>query len=196
MTPEFAPTLASRATAPSHAGSDDDARIAAMFDNHFESVWRFLRRLGVPAGDVDDHAQEVMIVAARKIRQIDPGKERAYLFGVACRMASDARKARDRHGEVSDEAVAEQQDEGDDPEMLTDQLRARAVLDRVLEGMPMDFRAVFVLAELDELEMHEIAEMLQLPPGTVASRLRRGREYFDGKVRNIQARFERAGGGA
>ncbi|MBI5533866.1 MAG: sigma-70 family RNA polymerase sigma factor [Deltaproteobacteria bacterium] len=191
----FASPLATPAAAGCRQTSRSDAaRIAAMFDDHFVPVWRFLRRLGVPTGDVDDHAQEVMLVASRKLDQIEYGKERGFLLGVAYRIASDARRAIASRRETDDDMLEEREDPSPDPEMLADQLHARAVLDQLLQGMPLDFRAVFVLTELDELSMAEISELLGLPPGTVASRLRRGREYFDEKVRRLQARFAQAGG--
>ena len=164
-----------------------------MFDAHFESVWRFLRRLGVPPGDVDDHAQDVMIVATRKVRQIEEGKELGFLLGVAYRVASDARRAHALRKETADDSLESREDPAPTPEALTDRLRARAVLDQVLEGMPLDFRAVFVLSELEDLSMAEIAELLQIPSGTVASRLRRGREYFDARVKRILARLDSGG---
>jgi RNA polymerase sigma-70 factor (ECF subfamily) len=66
-----------------------------------------------------------------------------------------------------------------DPEALAEKQRLRAVLQRVLNQLPMELRAVFVLYELEELTMVEIAKTLHLPPGTVASRLRRSRELFE-----------------
>jgi RNA polymerase sigma-70 factor (ECF subfamily) len=164
-------------------------RIAAMFDEHFVSVWRFLRRMGVPTGDVDDYAQEVMLIATRKLSQIELGKERGFLLGAAWRVASDARRTHAHRRETDDDQLQERQDPAPDPEMLTNHLRARQVLDQVLDEMPLDFRSVFVLSEIDELSMAEIAELLQIPAGTVASRLRRGRECFDARVKRIQAQF-------
>jgi RNA polymerase sigma-70 factor (ECF subfamily) len=58
--------------------------------------------------------------------------------------------------------------------------------------MPIDLRAVFVLYELEQLTSAEIAELLQIPPGTVASRLRRARESFESCVARLRAR--RTGG--
>jgi len=66
-----------------------------------------------------------------------------------------------------------------------DQRRARALLDRVLVGMPMDLRAVFVLFELEEMTMMEIATISDIPLGTVASRLRRARQTFQEAVRKL-----------
>ncbi|MFT3771354.1 MAG: sigma factor-like helix-turn-helix DNA-binding protein [Minicystis sp.] len=54
--------------------------------------------------------------------------------------------------------------------------------------MPLDLRAVFVLFELEQATMAEIAAMLDLPPGTVASRLRRAREHFQAAARRIAAK--------
>ena len=73
------------------------------------------------------------------------------------------------------------------PEEQMDQRRARALLDQVLGFMPMDLRAVFVLFELEEMTMIEIATMSDLPPGTVASRLRRARQVFQETVGKLTA---------
>jgi RNA polymerase sigma-70 factor (ECF subfamily) len=193
MARELASSAATIRVPTPHVESGAD-RIAAMFDAHFESIWRFLRRMGVPEGDVDDYAQEVMLVATRKVEQIEPGKERGFLFGVAYRVASDARRAQANRRETDADALDERIDVTPDPEILVDRLRARAVLDQVLEGMPLDFRAVFVLAEIDGLSMTEIAELLQIPGGTVASRLRRGREHFEAQVKRLRAQLQNAEG--
>ena len=68
------------------------------------------------------------------------------------------------------------------------------MLDAVLEGMPLDLRAVFILYELEEHTMSEIAVLLALAPGTVASRLRRARAHFDEAVADWQAGGRPKGG--
>jgi RNA polymerase sigma-70 factor (ECF subfamily) len=80
------------------------------------------------------------------------------------------------------------------PEEVADQHRARALLDEVLDAMSMELRAVFVLFELEEMQTSEIAAVLDLPAGTVASRLRRAREEFQGIVARIKARDGFPGG--
>ena len=77
------------------------ARLRAMMDNHFETVWRSLRRLGVPEAGADDAAQQVFVVASRRLDEITVGGERGYLLGIALRVASDARRALARRREVS-----------------------------------------------------------------------------------------------
>jgi RNA polymerase sigma-70 factor (ECF subfamily) len=148
-------------------------------DQHFDFIWRQLRRLGLSDDLADDAAQQVLIVASRKLDQITPGRERSFLLGAAIRVASDARRACARRREVDREEANEEIDPAPRADELLDRQRARAMLDAVLGGMDLDLRTVFVLFELEELTTAEIAELLELAPGTVASRLRRARSEFE-----------------
>lgn len=182
-------------SAPIPPRSDrDDARLRAIVNEHYDFTWRSLRRLGVPPAEVDDCTQQVLLVASRKLDDIQPGSERAYLFSTAMRVASDARRSRTRRREVTDDDAGEAFDPSPDPEQIADRRRARALLDEVLDAMPMDLRAPFVLFELEEVSTAEIGAMLDLPAGTVASRLRRAREEFQKIVARVQARAAFAGG--
>jgi RNA polymerase sigma-70 factor (ECF subfamily) len=175
-------------------GARDEARLRGLVGEHFDFVWRSLRRLGVPQGEVDDCAQQVFLVAARKLADIQLGSERAYLFSTSMRVASDARRSRNRRREVADDEAAEPHDPSPDPEEVADQRRARALLDEVLEELPMELRAPFVLFELEEVPTAEIAVMLDVPVGTVASRLRRAREEFHKIIARQKARASFRGG--
>jgi RNA polymerase sigma-70 factor (ECF subfamily) len=163
--------------------------------DHFDFIWRSLRRLGLDDARADDAAQEVFVVASRKRDEIEPGRERAFLFGTALRVAADSRRSLARRREVSEEEAPEVVDAAPSPEALLDQRRARAVLDEMLDELPQDVRAVFVLYELEELEMQESAALLSVPQGTVASRLRRARTMFAAAVKRRQARAAMLGGG-
>jgi RNA polymerase sigma-70 factor (ECF subfamily) len=156
-----------------------EGRLRQIVLLHFEMLWRFLRRLGIPDHDTDDAVQEVVLVLARKLDSVQVGSERAFVLSTAVRVASTFRRAARNRREVDDTALVAMQCPGLDPEALTEKRRLRAVLDRVLNELPLDLRAVFVLYELEELTMAEIAVTLDLPPGTVASRLRRSRELFE-----------------
>jgi RNA polymerase sigma-70 factor (ECF subfamily) len=164
-------------------------RLAAMATENFHFIWRSLRRLGVALPAVDDAAQQVFEVASRRLDQIELGRERAFLFKTAVLVAAEAGRiaARSRARDAG-EVVDELRDAGPSPEDVADWSRRRALLDRVLAAMPVDVRAVFVLFELEELSMLEIARLLELPPGTVASRLRRARETFAVQSRRVRAR--------
>jgi RNA polymerase sigma-70 factor (ECF subfamily) len=159
--------------------------LEAMVKAHFSSVWRFLRRLGVPAADADDAAQEVILVAARKLESISPGSERSFLLGTAFHVARRMNMTRVRHGEVGDAGLGELPDADPGPEAVAVQNQERALLDEVLMQMPVDLRAVFVLFELEEQSMVDIARELDIPVGTVASRLRRAREDWKTRIARL-----------
>ena len=166
-----------------------EARLTEMLDVHYRLVWRTLRRLGVPPDRVDDAAQEVYIIAARKLEVVEPGCEKRYLLGTAVRVAANYRRARAARPEVSDEEqLARETDPAPSADRLLDQKRMRELLDEVLDSMSRDLRAVFVLFELEGLSVPEIADLTGAPIGTVASRLRRARAGFHGAVRRFRAR--------
>jgi RNA polymerase sigma-70 factor (ECF subfamily) len=150
-----------------------------LFDEHYSFIWRQLRRLGVPEAAVDDAAQEVFVVAARRVADIQPGAERSFLFGVARRVASDARRSKQgRAAAVTDSVPRDAAHEAPDPEQALQAEQSRAMLHRVLDAMEDDTREAFVLFELEELGRREVADVLGIPEGTAASRLRRAREEF------------------
>jgi RNA polymerase sigma-70 factor (ECF subfamily) len=159
-----------------------DARVRAMVDAHFETVWRALRRLGVSELGADDGAQQVFLVASRRLDEIQEGGERRYLLGISLRVASDIRRAVRRRREVPIDGpivspldvVAAQQDPGE----ALDKKRALAMLADCLEGMPEKLREAFVLFELEELNAPEVAQVLGVPVGTVASRVRLARAHI------------------
>jgi RNA polymerase sigma-70 factor, ECF subfamily len=164
------------------AGAED--RLRALIEVHYDFVWRSLRRLGMAPGDVDDGAQQVFLVASRKLDAIREGSERSFLYQTALRVAADARRARKRRREVIGEEVEHVLDCAPGADDLTDLHRARKKLDHILDAMTLELRAVFTLFELDQLTLTEIATLLEVPRGTVASRLRRARvEFFDRAAR-------------
>ncbi len=185
-----APENPALALTPS-ATVDPAVRLRQLFDAHYDFVWRSVRRLGVPEAGADDAAQEVFVVASRRLGDIAYGSERAFLFGTALRVASDVRRAAGRRRETIHDVDAEAC-ALPDAEELTDRKRAREMLDRAIDEMPDELRAVFVLFELEGTSMAEIATWLRIPQGTVASRLRRARETFDAHVARLKARGGRS----
>jgi RNA polymerase sigma-70 factor (ECF subfamily) len=174
----------------------DPARLEQAARESFQFIWRCLRRLGVrPDHAVDDAAQRVFEIAARKQQSIAPGNERAFFFKTALYVAAEIRRQAARRREWPDEArVRAEVDSATGPERLLDQRRWRTVLDELLEALSLELRTVFVLYELEGLSMAEIALLLGLPPGTVASRLRRAREEFHARARCLRQRFDNCGG--
>src|SRR6187402_3874980 len=96
---QAAPSSASAQCRP--AGTHND-RLRAAFDQHFDYVWRLLRRLGVHEASVDDAAQLVFLTLSAKLAQVVLGKERAFLTGTAFRVASNQRRGERRSYERAD----------------------------------------------------------------------------------------------
>jgi RNA polymerase sigma-70 factor (ECF subfamily) len=172
----------------------DSRRFRQIAAANLDFIWRCLRRMGIPNGDVDDAVQQVFLVVASKLDSIAQGSERAFLFATASRIAANSRRSVHRRDEAHHQMM--QADTLHDPsqEELTDQLRARALMDHVLAEMPDELRQVFVLFELEELSVAEVAELLGIPIGTVGSRLRRAREDFHDRVRRMKATMGHRGG--
>jgi RNA polymerase sigma-70 factor (ECF subfamily) len=165
-----------------------NARVRALVDNHFSFVWRYLRGLGVPAGEVDDAAQQVFVIASQKVDSIQEGAERSFLVGTSHGVAANARRREVRRREVAEPSTLEMlADDGPNAEANAGRREELAVLDGFLGSLPEDLREIFILFELEGLTMAQIAEDLALPPGTVASRLRRGREEFQEVVKRWKA---------
>jgi RNA polymerase sigma-70 factor (ECF subfamily) len=168
----------------------DADRVRSIVTEHYAPLWRFLRRLGVRASDAEDAAQKCLCVVAQRIVDVAPGKEKPFLFGVAVHVAKAARREQ-RRTTGDDASLTELPAVGPDAAEQLDAHRARVLLDVLLESMPLDLRTVFVLYELEELTMAEIARTLELPAGTVASRLRRAREAFEELSRRLRREIAR-----
>lgn len=168
----------------------------ALYDRHAGFVWRSLRRLGVADADAEDKVQEVFVVAYRHFGEfVDHGHgPRAWLFQIALRVASDARRHRRRHPVDPDGGVAQER-QSIEPPQASEVARRQALdlLDRALGAIDMGRRAVLVLHEIEQMTAPEIARTLEIPLNTVYSRLRVARVELDAEIRRLR---EAPGGGA
>jgi RNA polymerase sigma-70 factor (ECF subfamily) len=160
-------------------------RLERMFRAHHELVWRTLRRLGLGPEPAADATQQAFLIAAERLDDIRQGSERAFLFGTALRLARTAYRT-SRRWQLEDD-MDHRADAGSRLEELVDRRRAVEVADRVLAQMDPTLLTVFVLFEIEGLSTPEIAELVGVPLGTAASRLRRAREAF----RAAASRLER-----
>jgi RNA polymerase sigma-70 factor (ECF subfamily) len=148
----------------------------------------------VPEATADDAAQEVFIIASRKLDSVEPGREKQFLHAVALRVAANARRARNVRPESAESPTIERAVASlPNPEALLDRKQARELLDSVLDVMPEDLRTAFVLFELEGYSGPEVAEMLEIPLGTATSRLRRARESFKESVARIRKSLNAGG---
>jgi RNA polymerase sigma-70 factor, ECF subfamily len=180
--------LRARAVAPRH-NEQSAGRLTDMLRNHYASVWRTLRQLGVGEAHVDDAAQEVFIVLARRLAEVREGSERTFLLSSAVRVAANYRRSWHVRHEIPDEqALATERDPRPTVEQMLDQKRLRQAFDDLLQRWPEDIRTAFVLFELEGLTAPEIAQITETKLGTVTSRLRRGRELFQAGAQRLRAR--------
>lgn len=169
---------------------DREARLRGLIDRYLDFVARVLRNAGVPDAQIDDDVQRTFIAVARRLDDIRAGSEKSFLLQSALRIAAHARRTVARRREVQSDEIPEILHALATPEQLTDQKRARQLLDHVLSQMDSDLRTVFLLYEFEEMSMAEIAGVLRIPQGTVASRLRRARVDFRERVRVLEGPFK------
>jgi RNA polymerase sigma-70 factor (ECF subfamily) len=170
----------------------DALDVTRVHDENADFVWLSLQRLGVREADLEDMLQEVFVVVHRNLRTFDgSSKMTTWLFGICLRVATAyRRRAHRRHEDLVDEVP--EASSGTSPEEDAEAKQARAELDRVLDELDVDKRAVFVMFEIDELPCDEIASILGVPVGTVYSRLHAARQSFEKAVARRRARGGRS----
>jgi RNA polymerase sigma-70 factor (ECF subfamily) len=145
-------------------------------------VARILRNAGTAEADIDDDVQRVFIALSNRLDDVRLGAEKSFLVQTALNMAAHARRTAARRRETLTERPPEVGDLAAGPEEIAERRQTRRTLDRILGAMAPDLREVFVLFELEEMTVTEIAFVLEIPAGTVASRLRRARSDFRERV--------------
>jgi RNA polymerase sigma-70 factor, ECF subfamily len=146
-----------------------------IYEAEFEFVWNTLRRFGAVRSELEDLTHDVFIAAFPKGGAFDPSRAvRPWLCGVAFRILSDHRKKARSTREVLDEAP-DTSDSALGPEESVSAQQDRRMLDQAMAALDADKRAVFVMHEINELKMPEVAEALEIPLNTAYSRLRLAR---------------------
>ncbi len=162
-----------------------------LYDAHFDFVWRSARRMGVPDAAVDDVVQEVFLVVHRRRDDFEGRSSvKTWLFGILLRVVADHRRRHRRKGGLAPlpEGLAAEPDRSCPAEQAARNDKVR-LLHALLEQLDEDKRAVFVLAELEQLTAPEIAEALGgIKLNTVYSRLRVARKQFDEALARHRAR--------
>jgi RNA polymerase sigma-70 factor (ECF subfamily) len=151
-----------------------------VYRAYFAYVWRTLRRLGVREADAPDAAQEAFLVVHRRLAEFEGrAKLSTWLFRICLHVASDHSRRAHVRREVLDgadfDALSHPASRADAGALLREDL---ARLERGLSALDIDERAVFVLFEIEGATSAEIAASLEVPLGTVYSRLRRARQIF------------------
>jgi RNA polymerase sigma-70 factor, ECF subfamily len=158
-----------------------------IYDQHAEFLWKCLYRMGVAEAELPDATQQVLMALHRKLDQFDGNcRITSFLFGICLRVAATTRRTqRRRREDVFDPDIhMDQLNHAGDPERELATADARRSLNQALEELSPEKRAVFVMYELEEMPCADIAQQLDIPKGTVFSRLHAARTEF-------KAAFER-----
>jgi RNA polymerase sigma-70 factor, ECF subfamily len=159
-------------------------RLERMFRAHHELIWRTLRRLGLSPDLAADTTQQAYLIAAERLDDIRSGCERAFLFSTAIGLARTNFRRSQRCQLESDMDI--HVDPSLKSEQLNDRCSAMEVIDRIFVNTHPDLVTVFVLFELEGLSAPEISDLVNIPVGTVASRLRRARATFRAAARRLE----------
>lgn len=166
----------------------------SVYEAHFDFVWRSMGHLGVEPAAVEDAAQDVFVIAHRRLADFEGRSSvQTWLFAIALRVARDHRRAARRkrgHGLVPEAEVdtADVLDPAPSPLESASRAEAARRLRAILDELDEDRRAVFILAELEEMSVPEIAEAVGAHLNTVYTRLRLARRDFNEAVARHAAR--------
>ncbi|MCC7539162.1 MAG: RNA polymerase sigma factor [Deltaproteobacteria bacterium] len=163
------------------------ATFERVYDENVQYIWRALRRLGVAEANVDDAVQDVFVVVHRRLGDFEGRSSvRTWLYGIALRVAREHRRRAQRTGVALPDDVEAPSDAS--PHSRSEKAEAARVLDRLLSELDDTKREVFVLAEIEQLSVPEIAETLGTNVNTTYSQLRAARKQLDEAVRREKAR--------
>jgi RNA polymerase sigma-70 factor, ECF subfamily len=178
--PESAGSFETRLAAP--------PAFAEVYESCAKLVWRNLRRLGVPEAAVEDAAQDVFLVVHRRLPEFEGRSSlRTWIFGIVLRVAArHRRKARGvavREAAIPAElAEALSASSHDSPYERALQRQASALMQRVLDLLDDERRALLIMVDLEQTSVAEAAEALELNLNTAYSRLRAARRAFEAEL--------------
>ncbi len=191
------PILVNPATAtersPLSAHAPPHTHVHAFEDVYRESfsfVWRSAKRLGVRDAALDDVVQEVFVVVHRRLADFEGRSSlKTWLFGITLRVVRDHRRAlrrRDPGPPVDPDTLGAIGGPAHDAEKA----EAIRLLHALLDQLDDERREIFVMAELEQLPMPEIAEALAINVNTAYARLRLARQEFEQALARHRARDE------
>lgn len=151
--------------------------VQSLVDEHYEFIYRYAYRLAGSEADAEDLTQDTFLTAQAKGHQLRKlSSARAWLCAILrSHYLVRSRRRQTRFLESLDGLAAEPP--AKIPEELPDEFDAER-LQQILESLPESYRTPLILFYFEEFSYREIAEQMQLPIGTVMSRLARGKAYL------------------
>lgn len=165
----------------SAAARGDRAALEALLHRHADRVHAICRRVLINPDDSLDATQEALLAVSRGIERFDGRSQfTTWLYRVATNAALDEARRR-RRRPIPTETLPEPPVKGAG---TADLVADRLDVDAALSSIPADFRAAVALRDLAGLDYAEISETLGIPPGTVRSRIARGRAALAATIGN------------
>ncbi|MEY4548529.1 MAG: hypothetical protein RL685_4724 [Pseudomonadota bacterium] len=192
--PHDAAELSSGAQARSRVEAGDDVvaagvlRFDAVYEEHFDFVWRSLRLLGIPTESLEDAVQDTFSVVARQLGTFEGRSQlNTWLFQILRRVAANYRRTYRRKGSQLT-ALEEAPSQEPTPHAHVEAVEVARVVDRFCSGLSPEARELFVLAVLEDAPAREVSAALGVPIAVVYSRVHTLR---DGLRRALAAREEK-----
>jgi RNA polymerase sigma-70 factor (ECF subfamily) len=169
------------------ARSGDRRAQERLLASAYDRIWPVCRRICGSEADAADAAQEAVILVLRNLDRFD-GRSRfsTWVYRIATNASLDELRRRRRRPIADDDAVLDRAHAEGAVMHPDDIAAARVDADRALAGVPAEFRAALALRELAGLDYAEISEVLGIPPGTVRSRIARGRAALVHHVAGVE----------
>jgi RNA polymerase sigma-70 factor, ECF subfamily len=176
------------------ARNGDTVALDRLLRNHFDRIYAVCRRMAGNDADAADASQEAMIAVARGIGRFDGRSSfSTWVYRVSTNACLDELRRRGRRPmATSDELLVTHV--SDAPE-LSSAVSDRLTIDAALAELPEEFRAAVVLRDVLGYDYSQIAEVLGIPPGTVKSRIARGRATLADRLGNQDGPGKRLSGG-
>lgn len=158
-----------------------DAQFREIYENWFEHILKWLYAFGVPSSDTEDLAQEIFLVVRRKLSRFDGTNLAGWLYRITQLTVRDHRRRSwfknlvVRRREID---MSELSHGGESPERRYEQRENRRIFQELMDKMSEKRRTTFVLFEVEGYSGQEIAEMHDVPLGTVWTRLHHARKDF------------------
>jgi RNA polymerase sigma-70 factor, ECF subfamily len=172
----------------------DREAFATLFRRHQATVYRFSRQMLGSREAAEDITQEVFIALGRTVQRFDPamGSLTTYLYGIARNLILQ-RHRRSRWRQVDFESLDNDIDRlaiTFDPTEALAREKMRCQLRAAILRLPIHYREVVVLCELNGSSYEEAARVIGCPIGTIRSRLNRGRDMLIARCRALLATDE------
>jgi len=179
---------------PAPGAAVDPELFEAEMNPHLDALYRNALRLTGNANDAEDLLQDTYLRAYRFFHQYQPGTNaKAWLFRIMNTVFLNEYRKKSRQGEtvsydgledfylynrLADDLAGGDRPEIENPANVVMDKLDQEVIEKAIQALPIEFRDTVALATLEEMSYQEIADALEIPVGTVRSRLSRGRKIL------------------